>query len=146
MTKDRVRRDVRPLTRYSYADFVFTALVSSLEIHGSEPNCYLDAMNSKQKDKWHEAMVEEMNSLKVNKTWVLVEKPKTQKLVECICLFKIKEDLIDSNHPRLKARLVAKGYTQREGIDFTEIFSPVVKFRTIRIMLSLVESMDIELE
>ena len=47
---------------------------------------------------------------------------------------------------RYKARLVAKGFTQREGINYTEIFSPIVKFKTISIMLTIVVQFDLELE
>lgn len=48
--------------------------------------------------------------------------------------------------PRYKTRLVGKGYTQVEGVDFNEIFSPVVKHVSIRIIMSYVVNFDAELE
>ena len=87
-----------------------------------------------------------MHSLKVNGTWSLVPNPKDQKLIECRWLFKVKEGISLSDPPRYKARLIAKGYTQRERIDFNEIFSLVVKYKTIRLMLSVATYHDLEVE
>jgi hypothetical protein len=47
---------------------------------------------------------------------------------------------------KYKARLVAKGYSQVEGIDFGEIFSPVAKLTSIRFVLSIVATFDLKVE
>jgi hypothetical protein len=47
---------------------------------------------------------------------------------------------------KFKARLVAKGYSQVEGVDFGEIFSPVEKLTSIRVLMSLAATFDLEIE
>ena len=61
-------------------------------------------------------------------------------------MFKWKEGIVGIEKPRYKARLVAKGFTQREGVDFNEIYSPVVKHTSIRVLLALVNQYDLERE
>ena len=63
--------------------------------------------------------------------------PKVKKAIGC----KWVEDMV-----RYKARLVAKGYAQREGIDYNEVFSPVVKHSLIRILLALVAQYELDLD
>eukprot|EP01018_Ginkgo_biloba_P031117 Gb_21340 [translate_table: standard] len=94
---------------------------------------------------WKIAMKEEMNALEKNKTWDLVELPKDKKVVSCKWVYKLKKGANDKVQ-KYKARLVAKGYSQKEGIDFHEIFSPIVKLVSIRVVLALVALLDLELE
>jgi transposase InsO family protein len=100
-----------------------------------EPNSYKEAINSTESKSWMRAMREEMDSLWNNKTWILVDPPQGRKIIKNRWIFKLKKDR-DGNE-RFKARLVAKGYTQREGIDFQETYSPVVKYDTLRILISI---------
>ncbi|KAK9067917.1 hypothetical protein SSX86_012028 [Deinandra increscens subsp. villosa] len=110
-----------------------------------EPYSFNDAMNSVECVKWQEAMNEEISSLLKNQTWKLVEKPEDQKLVDCKWLFKVKEGM-PGEPPRYKARLVAKGFTQKAGVDYNEVFSPVVKHNSIRIMLAITAVNNYELQ
>ena len=71
---------------------------------------------------------------------------KRQESYWCRWLYKWKPGIPGVEEPRYKSRLVAKGYSQKEGIDYQEIFSPVVKHVSIRVMLSIVVDQDLELE
>ena len=54
--------------------------------------------------------------------------------------------LSQKDNEQYKARLTAKGYAQKEGIDYNEIFTPVVKHTSIRMLLTIVVQFDLELE
>ncbi|GKC49135.1 retrotransposon protein, putative, ty1-copia subclass [Tanacetum coccineum] len=69
-----------------------------------------------------------------------------QEAVACKDSSKWKEGIKGGQNPRYKARLVACGFTQRAGIDYNEVFSPVVQHISIRVILALTACKDYELE
>ena len=85
---------------------------------------------------WDAAMDEEYRSLMANDTWHLVPLPKGRKLVRCKWVYRTKY-ASNGSFERIKERLVAKGFSQVEGIDYNETFSPVVKMNSILLLLSL---------
>jgi hypothetical protein len=78
-----------------------------------------------------------MESLHKNHTWDLILSPKGRKNVSCKWVFRLKDSSPGVDAPRYKARLVAKSFTQKEGIDYHEVFSLVVKHTSIRALLAL---------
>ena len=82
--------------------------------------------------------------MKTNGVWKLETIPKGTKTVGCKWVYKTKHDS-NGNIERFKARLVAKCFTQREGIDYNETFSPVSCKDSFRIIMALVAHYDLEL-
>jgi len=103
-----------------------------------EPTTFKQAMESEDADKWLAAIEEELNSLKKMETWHSkpVIPPNDRKAVKNKWVFKIKV-APDGTPIRYKARLVAKGFSQVEGIDYEETFSPVARYESFRILMAL---------
>ncbi|GJW66143.1 retrotransposon protein, putative, ty1-copia subclass [Tanacetum coccineum] len=101
-----------------------------------EPANYKAALLDPESDKWLNAMNVEMQSMKDNKVWELVDLPPNGKTSGHKWLFKKKSDIDGAVHT-YKARLVAKGFTQTLGIDYEETFSPVADIRAIRILIAI---------
>nr|GEW47081.1 hypothetical protein [Tanacetum cinerariifolium] len=109
-----------------------------------EPANYKATLLDTESEKWLNAMNLEMQSMKNNEVWVLVELPPNGKTVGSKWLFKKKTDM-DGNVHTYKARLVANGYTQTPGIGYEETFSPVADIRAIRILIAIAAYYDYEI-
>ena len=110
----------------------------------NDPLTFTQAVKSENSKLWHDAMTDEMNSMANNDVWDLVELPSGSKAIGCKWVFKTKRDS-QGNIDRYKARLVAKGFTQVEGVDYRETFSPVSTKDSFRIIMALVAHFDLEL-
>lgn len=109
------------------------ANLSTIEA-SEDPKSYKEAMTRSDKDKWTEAMKEEISSLKKNQVWVLVDRPENN-IVTNKWVLKIKRKP-NGEVERYKARLVARGFTQIQGIDYTETYAPVADMTSIRMLFA----------
>ncbi|KAJ4702077.1 Retrovirus-related Pol polyprotein from transposon TNT 1-94 [Melia azedarach] len=98
-----------------------------------EPMSFGEAI---QDEKWRNAMDEEIKAIVKNDTWELVSLPKGHKAIGVKWVYKVKQNS-KGEIERYKARLVAKGYSQRAGIDYDEVFAPVARLETVRLIISL---------
>lgn len=110
----------------------------------NDPISFSQAMNSVNANDWFNAMKEELDSMDKNHVWDLVDLPQGVKPIGSKWVYKTKRNS-KGEIERYKTRLVAKGYTQREGIDYNETFSPVSSKDSLRIIMALVAHFNLEL-
>nr|ABA95374.1 retrotransposon protein, putative, Ty1-copia subclass [Oryza sativa Japonica Group] len=127
------RKSKRQRVAKSFGDDYIVYLVDDT------PRTIEEAYSSPDADYWKEAVRSEMDSIMSNGTWEVVERPYGCKPVGCKWVFK-KKLRPDGTIEKYKARLVAKGYTQKEGEDFFDTYSPVARLTTIRVLLALAAS------
>ena len=108
-----------------------------------EPDTFREAIARDDSDQWKRAMEAEFGSLVENRTWELTDLPKGRKALRCKWVYKLKTNS-DGSVERYKARLVIKGYSQIKGVDYNETFSPVVRYATIRYLMSLAAKLDLK--
>jgi hypothetical protein len=90
---------------------------------------------------WQRAMLEEMRAIEGNQTWELVDPPTRCQLIALKWVYKVKRD----EHGAIvkhKAWLVARSFVQREGIDFEEVFAPMARMESVRLLLALAAAKD----
>ncbi|GJZ96499.1 retrotransposon protein, putative, ty1-copia subclass [Tanacetum coccineum] len=106
-----------------------------------EPANYKAALLDPESDKWLNAMNVEMQSMKGNEVWDLVDLPLNDKTVGSKWLFKKKADMDGAVHT-YKAHFVAKGFIQTYGVNYEETFSPIADIRAIRILIAITTYYD----
>ncbi|CAI7875206.1 unnamed protein product [Closterium sp. NIES-53] len=146
---DRPRRDVRPPNRLTYPSFGKPKVVRAGSVAEQcdedeiahcywaavpEPKTLAEALSGPDAEKWKQSVKEEYDSLLENETWELCELPPGKKAISSKLIFRHKYGP-DGELTRYKSRLVAKGFQQTKGKDFDEIFAPVGKGTTLRVML-----------
>jgi hypothetical protein len=88
-------------------------------------------------------MYEELDQIEKNETWELVPRPRYKNVIGTKWVFRNKLNE-DGHVTKNKARFVCKGYTQVEGIEFEEMFSPVSRMEAIRLILAYACSKNIK--
>ena len=99
----------------------------------NDPLFYQQAVKSKN---WREAMDLEIEAINKNKTWKLVNAPSGAKVIGVKWVYRTKLNK-NGKIDKCKASLVAKGYAQEKGIDYNEVYAPVARWDTIRLIISL---------
>lgn len=116
-----------------YRDITDIYNSSSCALTAADPVLVEDAM---QDNMWISAMEEEMMAIDKNKTWKLTQLPDGKKAIGLKWIFKSKFNP-DGSLLKKKARIVAKGYSQLDGIDVDEVYSPVAHIETIRLFFAI---------
>lgn len=98
-------------------DYYGVRIYTATEL-GKEPETVTEALCSTEKEQWRTAMQKEMDSIHSND------------------VFKRKTGA-DGSIERYKARLVAQGFSQKQGLDYDETFSPVIRFKSLRSLIAL---------
>ncbi|PKI34533.1 hypothetical protein CRG98_045070 [Punica granatum] len=129
----RFKDDTRPPHRFTISCHPFAFSVSAAL---QEPQTFAQA---RKHSVWRAAMEEEYLALLQNHTLDLVPPPPAQNVVCCKWVYRIKQN-VDDTIDRYNAHMVAKVFNQREGVDYSEAFSPIIKSVTIRTILSIVVS------
>ncbi|CAI7870776.1 unnamed protein product [Closterium sp. NIES-54] len=107
------------------------------------PRSYADAIAGEYSSEWQTAMDAEMASWKSTDTYVDEVPPPGANIVDGMWILRVKRPPISP--PAFKARYIAQGFSQRQGIDFFQTFSPTPKMTTLRVLLHVAAQRDYEM-
>ncbi|CAI7801053.1 unnamed protein product, partial [Closterium sp. NIES-54] len=97
------------------------------------PRSYAEAITGPYSSQWQAAMDAEMASRKSTGTYVDEVPPPRANIVDGMWIFRVK--LPPGSPPVFKARYVARGFSQQQGVDYFQTFSPTPKMTTLRVLL-----------
>ncbi|CAB0030815.1 unnamed protein product [Trichogramma brassicae] len=130
----RDRRYLKKPKRYGEACSVFV----------NEPTSHSDAMLCRDREQWRLAIQEELDSLRNNDTWEIIDRPPKAELIDTKWVFKVKLDS-SGNINRYKARLCARVFKQRQGVNYEETYAPVVRYESLRVLFAVAARLDLEM-
>ncbi|CAI5974067.1 unnamed protein product [Closterium sp. NIES-65] len=107
------------------------------------PRSYAEAVEGPYSSQWQAAMDAEMASWKSTGTYVDAVPPPGANIVSGMWIFRVKRP--PGSPPVFKARYVARGFSQRQGVDYFQTFSPTPKMTTLRVLLHIAAQRDYEL-
>jgi hypothetical protein len=116
-----------------FSDCAMNETGELLLVAGEEPATFEEA---EPHAAWRAAMMDELASIEENKTWSLTTLPAGKRPIGLKWVFKLKKNST-GEVIKHKARLVAKGYVQRAGVDFDEVFAPVARLASVRLLLAI---------
>lgn len=133
--EQRVRRPPSYLRDYVTNSALLTEVESDWIMFAdrADPVTYEEAA---MEERWRVAMDQEMKAIEKNNTWRLTDLPHGAKKIGVKWVYKTKLNK-NGELDKYKARLVVKGYTQKYGLDYSEVFAPVARWDTIRTILAL---------
>ncbi|CAI7740436.1 unnamed protein product [Closterium sp. NIES-54] len=107
------------------------------------PRSYVEAITCPYSSQWQAAMDDEMASWKSTGTYADAVPLSRANIVDGMWIFRVKRT--PGSPPALKARYVARGFSQRQGVDYFQTFSPTPKMTTVRVLLHVAAQRDYEL-
>lgn len=110
-----------------------------------EPHTYREAISGGTAKQWESSMQEEVNSLKENNTWDIVDRPKDRAVLTGKWVYKHKRGP-NGEIIRYKSRWVVRGFEQREGLDYNDTFASVVKPMSYKLLFAIAAAYDLEIE
>ena len=140
---ERIPVDFHRLSSEFGSDFLNYLLAQGIEpVSQKVPVQYRDVarLPADERKAWESACQDEIDALWKRKVWELTNLPSGRKPVRCRWVFAVKSD------GRKRAHLVAKGFSQEYGVDYEDVFSPVARFESVRVILALAAQYSWELQ